>query len=554
MRNKIIRTTAFLFITCILIIGSASFTEAKTYDSDEILKIAHGIIQWKKSDTGILAEEPLLSNQYLQLAGSTAGDWYPIALGRLGYEDDYEAYLAVIKETIQQRYEQNGKLSSIKATEWHRISLAILAMGGDPENIGTDALGNKINLIADGTYNRGKTTSLGRQGINGWIWGLITVDAMRYEIPQDAYYTRTDMILEILRQQLADGGFALSKDTADPDMTAMAVQALAPYYDSEEVYQYQLQATGRDKTKTVRQAIDECVECLSQMQLDTGDYKSWGTQNVESTAQTVIALCSLGIDVQTDERFIKNGNSLIDGIMRYQMADGGFVHAFSYDEENPSSLPDQSNSMAGEQVLCAMTAIWRQQNGLRPLYDFRPEEAAAAIGESGAATVFTEADWMAVEQLPESLTTEQYVQVVKLLDKLQQTENSEMNEIYLNQLIQAKNKIEQLQNEIDSINQEIMNQLYPFEKMSVTQKRTVDDIVKRYQQLSTYDKSKIQHWEDVEKTATKINNLIRGIWISVILIISVLIVLFYWIQRKRRERKKKHQGMEELYVMYEDEE
>ena len=83
-------------------------------------------------------------------------------------------------------------------------------MGGDPTNIGTDENGLPINLIADGTYDRGKTTPLGRQGINGWIWGLITLDSMRYNIPDGAYYTRDDIIIEILRQQLSDGGFALS--------------------------------------------------------------------------------------------------------------------------------------------------------------------------------------------------------------------------------------------------------------------------------------------------------------------------------------------------------
>lgn len=554
MKNQILQIHAGFMITCLLVIGSLGPAEAKIYHTDEILETAHGIIQWKKSDIGVSEKEPLLSNQYLQSAGSTAGDWYPIALGRLGYEDDYEAYLAVIKENIRQRYSQNGKLSSVKATEWHRISLAILAMGGTPDNFGTDALGNRINLIADGTYNRGMTTSLGRQGINGWIWGLITVDAMRYEIPDHACNTRTDMILEILRQQLADGGFALSGSTSDPDMTAMAVQALAPYYNSEEVYRYQEQATGIDRMKTVRQVIDECLTYLSKIQLDTGDYTSWGTQNVESTAQTVIALCSLGIDIQTDERFIKNGNSLIDAIMRYRMQDGGFVHSFTYDEENPSSLPDQSNSMAGEQVLCAMAAIWRQQNGLRPFYDFRPEADTATTGEKGTAGKFTESDCMAVEQLPKPLTTKQYVKVVKLLDKLQQTKELDNRAYYLEQLVQAKSKIEQIQSEIDSLNQEIMNQLYPFEKMSVAQKKIIDDIEKRYRHLSRYDQGKIQHWEDVKKTAVKVNNLIRAIWISVILILSVLIVLAFWIKRIQNRRKRKYQDMEELYAMYEEEE
>ena len=95
----------------------------------------------------------------------------------------------------------------------------MLAAGGDPTSFGV-CDGEKIDLVADGTYNRGKTTSLGRQGINGWIWGLIALDSKRYSVPADAYYTRDDIITEILSRQLPDGGFALSGAASDPDLTA----------------------------------------------------------------------------------------------------------------------------------------------------------------------------------------------------------------------------------------------------------------------------------------------------------------------------------------------
>ena len=178
-------------------------------------------------------------------------------------------------------------------------------MGGDPTNIGKDSGGKSINLIADGTYDRGKTTPLGRQGINGWIWGLITLDSMSYEVPEGAYYTRDDIIVEIIKQQLTDGGFALSGKTADADITAMALQALAPYYNSEKSYTYTQRVNKKKVTKAVYQIVDEALECLSKQQLDTGDFASWGTENVESTDQVVVALCSLGIDPLTDKRFMK---------------------------------------------------------------------------------------------------------------------------------------------------------------------------------------------------------------------------------------------------------
>lgn len=98
----------------------------------------------------------------------------------------------------------------------------------------------------------------------------------------------------------------------------------------------------------MRQAVDAALTVLSALQLDTGDFISWGTQNVESTCQVAVALCSLGIDPASDSRFIKNGNTLIDGIMRYRHESGGFVHSYTYDPDNPASLPDKPNSMASE--------------------------------------------------------------------------------------------------------------------------------------------------------------------------------------------------------------
>src|SRR5690625_2978415 len=126
------------------------------------------------------------------------------------------------------------------------------------------------------------------------------------------------MIKEILSAQLEDGGFALNtyEREANVDMTAMAIQALAPYYNSEETYTYQLTSTNEKVTKKVRTVINEAVEQLSELQLDTGDFESMGTPNAESTAQVIVALTALGIDPLTDERFIKN-QDLFQGIMTY---------------------------------------------------------------------------------------------------------------------------------------------------------------------------------------------------------------------------------------------
>lgn len=354
-------------------VQSGASAQAGAVSPEEMSAAAQGIINWKISDIGA---DTLLSDSYIALAGSTPGDWYPIALSRLGYKTDYSGYLAVLEQNVKERYALDGGLSAAKATEWHRIILAVLASGGNPRDI------DGIDLVADGTYNRGKTASLGRQGINGWIWGLIALDSKSWEVPKDAYYTRDDIILQILSAQLENGGFALTGEAADPDITAMALQALAPYYNSETVYTLPGGTASEEAKKTtVRKAAEAALECLSGLQSEQGDFFSWGTQNSESCSQVIIALCALGIDPLCDERFIKNGVTLWDGLMRYRREDGGFLHSLSYDSNNPTSLPDASNSMAGEQALLALCALIRQKKGMRSLYDFLPDFTAEQTAE-----------------------------------------------------------------------------------------------------------------------------------------------------------------------------
>ena len=617
------RVASGILCALLLLCGFCLPGEAAERTDRDPFAVAQGILAWKKADNGAASDDYLMNDAFLALAGTTPGDWYPIGLGRLGMTDHNAAYLAVLRDQVEERYRQPEKLSGAKATEWHRISLAVLAMGGDPTAFGVDAEGNSINLIADGTYDRGKTVSLGRQGINGWIWGLIALDSLRYPVPDGAADSRSSIITEILCRQLPDGGFALSGENADPDITAMAVQALAPYYNSETLYTYRLKKAGGEVTRTVRQVVEAALKCLSERQLGTGDFASWGTENVESTDQVVVALCSLGIDPLTDSRFIKNGNTLLDRILRYRMPDGGFVHSFTYDPNNPTSLPDRSNSMAGEQTLYTMAALWRQENGMRTLYDFRPEQspsmqqriaelemqisaigpetdagglermltdfyalpedersyvhgywdlsdAARAAGVDVARIAgatqpieepdtgendrpmlfFSLTDRAAVDDLPEDLTTEQYVTVTMLLDKLTQSEDFDGKENYLAKLTAAKRKIAEIQAEINSLNAEILDKLYPFESVSLKDRKTVNGIVARYRTLSEYDRTKIDRWEDVIKTKTKLDNRLRGIVIGMALSLAAVLATVLLVRNIRKRRHRRELEMEELAAQY----
>ena len=625
MKKKIFSTICAIALCITTFLGVQLRTPLSVYASEQKspYNVALEIIDWKKMTVGSTSDGYLINDTFLTQAGTTPGDWYPIGLGRLGVQDNQAGYLAVINDNVQKRYETTAKLDKAKATEWHRISLAVLASGGNPRRMGENG---DIDLIADGTYNRVDAKGnglLGKQGINGFIWGLIALDSMQYEVPENAYYSRDDIILNILNRQLADGGWALTGNVSDPDITAMAIQSLAPYYNSEKEYTYEnkkIQSDGTQITKKVRGVVDEAVLWLSSVQNANGGYSSWGTENCESVVQVAVALCSLGIDIFSDNRFIKDGNTIYDAILSYQNADGGFLHSKTYDPENPTSLPDKSNTMASEQTLYGMVAIHRYQNGMRRLYDFRQEQSEALklqiaqvetqietinentsvselqgvynaywsipslersyvknyaklsqllkeanisyyeeemIFNSGDAGVivpieiFTDVDMAATDALPTTLTTEYRAEVLRLWNKINNCFDFDDKQTYYIKLEKAKNAIEEIQNEIDDIKAEIKDKLYPFDKISLSDRETIHVLYERYMALSDYDKTQLES-SDVEgllKSKTQVDNLYLAVWISGISIliagIATVIIIVNVKKRKREKAKKQMPESEE---------
>ena len=97
----------------------------------------------------------------------------------------------------------------------------------------------------------------------------------------------------------------------DVDITAMVLQSLAPYYSSDA---------------KVKVAVDKALDYLSNIQEEDGAFSSiYGDVSLESTAQVIVALTSLGINPMTDTRFIKNDNTLINVLHRYRVGNG-FAH------------------------------------------------------------------------------------------------------------------------------------------------------------------------------------------------------------------------------------
>jgi hypothetical protein len=249
------------------------------------------------------------------------------------------------------------------------VILGLTAAGYDPRSIGGYDL-----TVALGDFERTIW-----QGINGPIWALIALDSGNYSIPENpdakTKATRELYTEEILRRQLSDGGWNLTagadgapgpNDTSDPDITGMALQALAKYQDLPRV----------------KTATDKALSRLSALQNEKGGYTGRGAVNSESVAQVLVALCELGISAD-DPRFVKNGNTLVDNILSFKLADGSFSHMTDH---------SGNSQMSAEQAFYSLVAAQRARDGKNSLYrmgdaarrgDFLPDAPDAPNSGAG---------------------------------------------------------------------------------------------------------------------------------------------------------------------------
>ena len=88
--------------------------------------------------------------------------------------------------------------------------------------------------------------------------------------------------------------------------------------------------------------------------------------------------------------------------------------------------------------------------------------------------------------------------------------------------------------------------------MSLGDKGKIDAIVYRYNALSEYDRAKIARWEDVVKSKTKVDNLLRALIIGAVCVLVLVLVTVLLVRRIRRRKNRHKTEMEQLAAMYND--
>ena len=254
-------------------------------------------------------------------------EWKALAMAR-GGKSVPAAYLTSLENAVKA-----GPLSA--ATDYARTVLALTAMGVNAASFAntdlTAPLKNKT-FVTDSIPN-------------GPTFALLALNSKLYTYPSGYDLELVDVLVGAFSNTAGwNPGGIYAPVGMDIDATAMALQALAPYY-------------SRTNVKTV---VDKALALLTAAQLTGGAFgNDWGGGAFDdacSTAQVITALSILGKDAAA--YFPKNA---VAALLTFQESNGAFDIAYG---ENP---------WADSQAAYALVAYNRYKTGANSLYNMGPE-------------------------------------------------------------------------------------------------------------------------------------------------------------------------------------
>ena len=285
-------------LLAVLLLGGALPVCAASVSAHDI---ADGILNTEMQKAGVSDAQAWVDS--LAEAVEDGREWYVFALAAAGEALDFSAYAEALHAYLSEKHIAN-------AVTRQKYAMVLLACGYTSDFV-----------------EQTRNDSLGKLGLMSYVFGLHL--ANNGQAPDGV---SVDEILDsLLSLRRADGGFSVTGTTSAVDDTAMALQAMAPYYGIRE---------------DVTTAIEEALTLLSEKQTENGGFLSYGTENPESIAQVMMALCALSLDPLTDARFIKNGHTMMDAMLRFRV-DGSFSHI----------LGENANVNATMQVFFAMKTL-----------------------------------------------------------------------------------------------------------------------------------------------------------------------------------------------------
>lgn len=463
---------------------------AGTGEQDENLMMK-GLSDVEKTRNSSTQEALKKAESYLQktvtspVVNTLSGEWSVLVMARGGYLTDYvrNAYLTELYKTLQ---DNKGILHHVKYTEYSRVVIALSALKISPTSVNGY---NLLEPLADFKKVSG-------QGINGSSSALIALDTKKYEIPElkngKTQTTRDALIADILGKEIEGGGWALSGNIADPDVTAMTIQSLVPYMSRNDV----------------NAAVNRGIEKLAALQDADGGYSSDfisesgnPVKNLESSAQVVIALSAVDASLIQQETFMKNGKTLLDELLRYQKEDGSFCHV----------IGDKSDAMATDQGTLALLAWSRAVNGQTRLYDMTDLGSSQEGGESQEETKDkVDAFRKKMEELPQQITIAEKYKVFSLKTELDLIKNFEEKEKFKTLLNAYVSEIEQQEKAVKKLDERIWNEINPL-NITLKNQNIVEELLNDLQNIPEANRGYLERLEDLKKAQTIIHKLQEGV-------------------------------------------
>lgn len=279
-----------------------------------------------------------LANTNKKITYGDSKEGYLVGLGRAGYpvaDGLYAGYYDSVKTYLAGH---NNKFSA--PTECAKVVGALNAIGYDPTNVGgvdiTTQLNDSENVSGDFFI----------------AYMLLAIESKNYNVAAKDAYIKT-----LVDDAYASGGWGWNGVSADPDTTGIVLAALAPYYKTNA---------------SVKTVVDNAVAALSKAQAADGAFVSGMNENSNSTAMVVFGLSELGINADTDSRFVKNGISAVDALCSFATDNGGFGWADNVD----------ANDFATYQSYYALGSYFRMNSEMNRLFDMTAESTITALDGS----------------------------------------------------------------------------------------------------------------------------------------------------------------------------
>lgn len=267
-------------------------------------------------------------------------EWALLALARSGNIPNTS--IAGYLENLGAKLTASNGVLAGNSSEYSRTIITLSSFGVDAHDVAG------YNLLAPLAEYENVT----EQGITGPVYALIALNSRGYQIPSlsaGSSYTQTseaNLLSAILDSELSVGGWNFGfGDALDPDMTSMALQALAPYYLKGVSF--------------VDGAVNRALDALGKEQDADGGFSSWGFVSPESSSQVIVALNALGIPLD-DARFTKGGKTVYDNLLSYYLPGQG---AFKHDAAGDADI------LATEQAAYALASLYRALTDKSSLYD-----------------------------------------------------------------------------------------------------------------------------------------------------------------------------------------